>query len=87
MILHWMLAICKQPEISLKFINIEAHMHGTCIPDESNEYPVHACMHAAHSEAILAKLLLKLPHPHVHMHMRACTYICGTYTYGYNNIV
>ena len=52
------------PSSGVKFINIEGHMHGTCIPDESNEYQHYSC-----SEAILAKFVLKLPHACTCMHI------------------
>ena len=45
-------------------INIEGHMCRTCIPDESNEYQHDSC-----SEAILAKLVPKLP--------CACASVCA----------
>ena len=49
--------------------NIEGHMHGICVPDESNEYQHYSC-----SEAILAQLVPKLPC--ICMHTCANSYIC-----------
>ena len=50
--------------------NIEGHMHGICVPDESNEYQHYSC-----SEAILAKLVLKLPRVHARACPQSLTYV------------